>query len=62
MLKLDDCTRRTRTCHSGKVGRGRGDGGGGGELVRERRFDALMVYCLWLKIALSTRGDKINQF
>ena len=29
---------------------------------RERRFDALMVYCLWLKIALSTRGDKINQF
>ena len=28
----------------------------------ETETDALMVYCLWLKIALSTRGDKINQF
>ena len=28
------------------------------ERERERGFDALMVYCLWLKIALSTRGGK----
>ena len=28
----------------------------------DRERDALIVYCLWLKIALSTRGDKINQF
>ena len=31
-------------------------------VTRQTRFDALMVYCLWLKIALSTRGDKINKF
>ena len=29
---------------------------------RERERDALMVYCLWFKTALSTRGDKINVF
>ena len=31
-----------------------------GEIAQ--RKDTLMVYCLWLKIAHSTRGDKINKF
>ena len=39
-----------------------GGGGGGGERERERERSVDGFYCLWLKTAFSTSGDKVNQF